>query len=63
MTHICDLCAYEESEYIPATGGGKTPQTGDDSSLGLWSLLMCTSLTGSLSLTAFGFKRRTKKKQ
>ena len=63
MTHICDLCGYEESEYIPATGGGKTPQTGDDSSLGLWSLLMCTSLTGALSLTAFGFKRRTKKKQ
>ena len=62
-THTCELCGYEESEYIPATGGGKTPRTGDDSALGLWSLLMCTSLTGALSLTALGLKRRTKKEQ
>ena len=62
-THTCELCGYEESEYIPATGGGKTPRTGDDSALGLWSLLMCTSLTGALSLTMLGLKRRTKKEQ
>ena len=62
-THTCELCGYAESEYIPATGGGKTPRTGDDSALGLWSLLMCTSLTGALSLTALGLKRRTKKEQ
>ena len=61
--HTCQLCGYYESEYIPATGGGKTPQTGDDSALGLWSLLMCASLTGALSLTALGFRQRTKKKQ
>ena len=62
-THVCEMCGYVESEYIPATGGGKTPRTGDDSALGLWSLLMCTSLTGALSLTTFVFKRRTKKEQ
>ena len=62
-THTCEQCGYAESEYIPATGSGKTPRTGDDSALGLWSLLMCTSLTGALSLTAFVFKRRTKKER
>ena len=62
-THTCVFCGYYESEYTPATGGGKTPQTGDDSALGLWSLLMCASLTGALSLTVFGLRRRTKKKQ
>lgn len=62
-THTCELCGYEESEYIHATGGEKTPRTGDDSALGLWSLLMCTSLTGALSLTSLGLKRRTKKEQ
>ena len=60
-THTCVFCGYYESEYTPATGGGKTPQTGDDSALGLWSLLMCASLTGALSLTVFGLRRRTKK--
>ena len=60
-THTCVFCGYYESEYTPATGGGKTPQTGDDSSLGLWSLLMCASLTGAFSLTVFGLRRRTKK--
>lgn len=59
--HTCGLCGYYETESIPATG--KTPQTGDDSALGLWSLLMCASFTGVLSLTAFGLRQRTKKKQ
>ena len=59
--HTCGLCGYYETESIPATG--KTPQTGDDSVLGLWSLLMCASFTGVLSLTAFGLRQRTKKKQ
>lgn len=59
--HTCGSCGYYETESIPATG--KTPQTGDDSALGLWSLLMCASFTGVLSLTAFGLRQRTKKKQ
>ena len=59
--HTCGSCGYYETESIPATG--KTPQTGDDSVLGLWSLLMCASFTGVLSLTAFGLRQRTKKKQ
>lgn len=59
--HTCGSCGYYETESIPATG--KTPQTGDNSALGLWSLLMCASFTGVLSLTAFGLRQRTKKKQ
>ena len=56
----CDVCAYNVGLPTTPDGGNKpsdTPQTGDNTQLGLWIALLIVSSFGIVAITLFGKKK------
>ena len=56
----CDVCEYNVGLPTTPDGGNKpsdTPQTGDNTQLGLWIALLIVSSFGIVAITLFGKKK------
>lgn len=53
--HVCDTCGYKATAKIPA--GNTKPQTGDDSGIMMYAVLLLTAVTGIVVTTGYAKKK------
>lgn len=53
--HVCDVCGYKATAKIPA--GNTKPQTGDDSNILLYTVLLLSAVTGIVVTTGYARKK------
>lgn len=59
--HTCSVCGYSETAEIDMLVRKEIPQTGDNSTIGLWIALLFIGSAGVVGTTVFSRKRRSMK--
>ncbi|MFR8040444.1 MAG: hypothetical protein ACLU5E_10780, partial [Anaerovoracaceae bacterium] len=55
----CTVCGYAKAAVeIPATGASESSETGDDSSIALWTALLLLAAAVATGTVIYGRKRR-----